>query len=151
MSDAVIIMRDQIHDLKPNTKYILNLDTSLGSGTHWTSFFINGKSLTYFDSFGMPPPQELVDYASKHKLSIKWNKIQYQDDQSTACGYFAMYAVKSMSDGTYPKSLKVFNKGSSTVRNELALGSRPRPISESTNLERSKDLITNDNIVKSYF
>lgn len=139
MSDAVIIMRDQIHDLKPNTKYILNLDTSLGSGTHWTSFYIVKNQLTYFDSFGMPPPQELVDYASKHKLSIKWNKIQYQDDQSTACGYFAMYAVKSMSDGTYPKSLKVF------------WGSRPTSISESTNLERSKDLITNDNIVKSYF
>jgi hypothetical protein len=58
----------------------------------------------------MPPPQELVDYAYKHRLSIKWNDIQYQDNDSVACGYFAMYVADSMVKKSYPQSLNVFSQ-----------------------------------------
>lgn len=100
-------MRDQITTVYPNNPYILNLDTSAGSGTHWTTFMLSKKTIQYFDSFGMPPPQELVDYASKHKLAIKYNQQQYQNVSSVACGYFAMYVAKSMYEKTYPSSLDI--------------------------------------------
>src|SRR5678816_4443801 len=41
---------------------ILNLDDSSGRGSHWTCWIKRAKDKTYFDSYGLPPPTELVKY-----------------------------------------------------------------------------------------
>ena len=33
--------------------YVINLDEFKSIGTHWTDLYVNGKNLTYFDSFGV--------------------------------------------------------------------------------------------------
>lgn len=88
------LMRDEVvnlnlHMLHP---YILNLDTT--SGTHWTLFMkLSSKILCYFDPFGRPPPNELVDLADHNKLEILYTTNQIQDISSVACGYFVIIAT----------------------------------------------------------
>ena len=50
---------------------------------------VKNNIIDYFDSFGMPPLKEIVD----KKLKYKYNNIQYQDNSSVLCGYWAMYFV----------------------------------------------------------
>lgn len=91
------LMRDEL-DLdadKIPVKYpfILNLDTA--GGTHWTMFMrVTKKKLFYVDSFGRPPPEELVNLAERHSWEILYIDDQIQDRSSVACGYFVMVAIK---------------------------------------------------------
>ena len=57
---------------------IINLDDTIGSGTHWVCYYNN----YYFDSFGMPPPVKIVRCIK----DIQYNDIQYQDTKSVLCG-----------------------------------------------------------------
>ena len=41
---------------------IVNFDKSGGPGTHWVAWYKNGKTRIYFDSYGVQPPIEVVQY-----------------------------------------------------------------------------------------
>ena len=45
--------------------FIYNLEPSYMNGSHWVATFVKNGIVNYFDSFGMPPFQELVDHAKK--------------------------------------------------------------------------------------
>ena len=55
---------------------VINLDDSIGPGTHWVYYYNN----YYFNPFGMPPPLEVKKYIN----NIKYNDIQYQDTRSNS-------------------------------------------------------------------
>ena len=90
-----IAMKDEIHKLK-NGCYILNLDDSQNQGTHWVAFAITDYYVLYSDSFGMPPPQDIYELFLKSKKDIYVNQRQYQDIDSSLCGYFAVYFLFCM-------------------------------------------------------
>ena len=52
---------------KPNKKEygIVNFDKSGGPGTHWVTWYKNGKTKIYFDSYGVQPPIEIINYLGK--------------------------------------------------------------------------------------
>ena len=54
---------------KPKKKEcgILNLDDTSGLGTHWVAWYKNETEKKYFDSYGLQPPNELVDYLQHRK------------------------------------------------------------------------------------
>ena len=56
-------MRDELPS-KPRKieSGILNLNTSYEVGSHWVAWYKNGKERYYFDSFGEPPPIEMMQY-----------------------------------------------------------------------------------------
>ena len=70
---------------------IINLDDTIGSGTHWVFCYNN----YYFYPFGMPPPVEVIKYIK----GIQYNDIQYQDTKSVLCGYYCLYFLKKLNDG----------------------------------------------------
>ena len=41
---------------------IVNLDSVEGAGTHWVAYNACPDWLLYFDSYGLPPPAELIHY-----------------------------------------------------------------------------------------
>ena len=91
-----IYAKDQLRTdmIKPNQFYIINLDDSIGNGTHWTAFYVDNYSIEYFDSYGLKPPQiisENYDYI--------YNSSQLQSYESKACGYYCLYFIYHLSHG----------------------------------------------------
>ena len=86
-------------DLKQNMNYIINLESEFNEdgkpngGSHWTCLVITKRSGSvfpmYFDSFGNPPPQHLVDIVQKRfKKRISWTEKNVQSMLSGVCGYY---------------------------------------------------------------
>ncbi len=100
-------MRDEISSTQPkiNECGVLNLNTHWQRGSHWTCWYKRGKDRYYFDSFGEPPPTELLRYLKtpteldEDLPAIKCNAITVQHDQSEECGSLCLYVLKEMSKG----------------------------------------------------
>jgi len=76
---------------------ILNLDDSLGGGSHWTAWHADiGSVHYYFDSFGIQPPLELVEYL---KPPIYYNTEEVQPRDQVFCGHLCLYVLKELSKG----------------------------------------------------
>ena len=45
--------------------FIYNLEPAYLSGSHWVATYVKDNVINYFDSFGMPPFQEMVEHAKK--------------------------------------------------------------------------------------
>jgi len=84
---------------------ILNLDDSLGGGSHWTAWYAcayacakadSGGVHYYFDSFGIQPPLELVEFL---KPPIFYNTEEVQPRDQVFCGHLCLYVLKELSKG----------------------------------------------------
>lgn len=85
---------------KPNQTEsgIINLDSILSSGTHWTCYFKNNNSAVYFDSYGdVKPPKELVKYLNVTNLEYNTDKIQNYNDPPI-CGHLCLEFLKQISN-----------------------------------------------------
>ena len=100
------------------TLFIYNLEPSYMGGSHWVATYVKNGIINYFDSFGMPPFQEIVDHARKKNLILLHQNNQIQNINTTTCGYFCLYFLNEMSKGrSYYDLLKVFNIHN-TMKNE---------------------------------
>ena len=60
--NVVICMRDELTNVSKHTKnIIMNLEDNNGNGSHWVCIF-NSQDKYYFDSFGLPPPVEVIKF-----------------------------------------------------------------------------------------
>ena len=98
--------------------FIYNLELAYLSGSHWVATYVNDKVVHYFDSFDMPPFQEMVDHAKKKNLTLPHKNSQIQNLYTTTCGYFCLYFLNEMHQGNdYFDLLQVFD--ADTDKNEL--------------------------------
>ena len=98
--------------------FIYNLEPSYMSGSHWVATYVQDKVINYFDSFGLPPFQEIVNHAKKKNLTLLHQSDQIQNINTTTCGYFCLYFLNEMNKGkTYFDLLKVFDIHN-TMKNE---------------------------------
>ena len=72
---------------------ILNLDGVSGRGTHWVCWYKNNDNF-YFDSFGVQPPNELIEYLSS---PIFYNTEKIQPDGEVICGHLCLYVLYRLS------------------------------------------------------
>lgn len=100
------VMRDEIEKIEGDGFYIINLDRSGNTGTHWTALIINKNKAYYIDSFGVLPPEEIYNYLLK-KYTVYYNSSQYQDNNSSACGLFVLLAMYFMKNNKC--QMKKFN------------------------------------------
>ena len=77
---------------------ILNLDDTTGSGTHWVAWYKNGTEKKYFDSYGLQPPNELVDYLHS---PILYNTARVQPYDQVFCGHLCLYVLKQLGGGQH--------------------------------------------------
>ena len=84
---------------------IVNFDKSGGLGTHWVAWYKNGKTKIYFDSYGVQPPLEVVEYLGS---LIHYNTDQLQPVGQVFCGNLCLYVLKELSMGH--EFQKVLNK-----------------------------------------
>ena len=84
---------------------VLNLNTHEQKGSHWIAWYKAGKERYYFDSFGEPPPIEMMQYlkTSRELKSdlpvIKQNAVTVQHDASNECGSLCLFVLTHLSNG----------------------------------------------------
>ena len=90
--------------------FIYNLEPHYMSGSHWVTTYVRDDTINYFDSFGMPPFQELVNHAKEKNLNLLHQNQQIQNLYTTTCGYFCLYFLNEMHKGVdYFDLLQVFS------------------------------------------
>ena len=78
-----------------NGEYVINLDHSRNTGTHWVVIFVKSNEVIYFDSFGVEYiPKEIMERLKKK--DIKTSVFRIQDYSSIMCGYFCMLFIEYM-------------------------------------------------------
>lgn len=90
--------------VKPQTRlgFVINTDKHNQPGSHWQSVFVDGRpngsmSCEFFDSFGDSADKTIMNGMHKickkleadNYLKFKHNRVQYQSDRSSNCGFFA--------------------------------------------------------------
>ena len=85
---------------KPKKKEcgILNLDDTTGLGTHWVAWYKNGTEKKYFDSYGLQPPNELIDYLHS---PILYNTERVQPYDQVFCGHLCLYVLNHLGEGQH--------------------------------------------------
>ena len=80
------------------------------SGSHWVSTYVKNGIINYFDSFGMPTFQEILNHAKKENLTLLHQNNQIKNIMTTTCCYFCWYFLNKINKGnSYYDLLKVFD------------------------------------------
>lgn len=91
-------MRDSLPDAGPlqNECAVLNLDASVGMGTHWVAYYKIGSIVYYFDSYGnLPPPTELIHYLGSD-TNIYYNYLNFQEYGTVICGHLCVVFLQNI-------------------------------------------------------
>ena len=94
--------RDQYKGkIKPTACGVVNMDVSTGPGTHFTCFHSapDREHISYFDSYGAVPPEEIQKYLLSSGKTIAWNTTQYQEIGSSLCGYYCIKVLRELAKG----------------------------------------------------
>ena len=119
-----VFSRDNLPNSIKNGAYVINLDEYHDIGTHWVAFYVNNKTITYFDSFGVEHiPKEIMKFIARKKIITNIYRRQAYD--SIMCGYFCIGFINFMFDG--------------------------KSLTDYTNLFSPNDLKKNDDIILNYF
>ena len=81
-----------------NGAYVIYLDEYHDIGTHWVALYVNNKTITYFDSFGVEHiPKEIMKFIARKKIITNIYRIQAYD--SIMCGSFCIGFINFMFNG----------------------------------------------------
>ena len=89
---------DNLPNTIKNGAYVINLDEYHDIGTHWVSLYVNNKTVTYFDSFGVEHiPKEIIKFIDNKNIISNIFRIQAYD--SIMCGYFCTGFINFLFNG----------------------------------------------------
>ena len=84
-----VYSRDNLPDKIKDGAYVINIDEYSDIGTHWIALYVNNKTVTYFDSFGVEHiPKEIKKFINIKNIISKIFRIQSYD--SVMCRYFCI-------------------------------------------------------------
>ena len=114
--------RDNLPDEIKDGRHVINLDEYSDIGTHWIALYVNNKTVTYFDSFGIEhKPKEVKKFIGNRNIIPNIFRIQSCD--SIMCGYFCIGLIdymlmdKSLTDYTNLFSPNNFKKNADIILN----------------------------------
>ena len=121
--DLLVSIVEIIYLIKiKNGAYVINLDEYSDVGTHWIALYVNIKTATYFDSFGIEHiPKVVKKFIGNRNIVTNIYKIQNYD--SIMCGYFCigfinyMLMGKSVTDYTNLFSPNNFKRNDDKILN----------------------------------
>ena len=80
-----------------NNDDVINRDDYLDIGTHWIAFYVNNKTVTYFDSFGFEHSlSKIKKFINKNIIA---NIFRLQPYDSVMCRYFCVGFIDFMLKG----------------------------------------------------
>jgi hypothetical protein len=96
-----VFFKSQLKEMKmkPNRSYIINLEDEFdeeglrNDGSHYTCFQYNKypkgvDEYVYFDSYGVCPPQEVLDFCGVKKMP--YSEVDIQSLMNDACGWYCL-------------------------------------------------------------
>lgn len=92
-----VIMKDQLTNGNfQNGNYIMNLNNSDQSGSHWVAFIKYSNSIFYCDSYGIYPPEKEWKIFLNNCENLYVNTKQFQPINSDRCGYYSILFLHYM-------------------------------------------------------
>ena len=85
-----VFSRDNLGSAVKKGAYVINLDEYHDIGTHWVALYVNNKTITYFDSFGVEHIPRNYEIYCSYKIITNIYRIQAYD--SIMCGYFLLHS-----------------------------------------------------------
>ena len=120
--DLLVHSTDSLPNKIKDGAYVIHLGEYSDIGTHWIALYVNNKSVTYFDSFGIEHiPKEVKKFIGNRNTISNIYRIQNYD--SIMCGYFCigfidyMFKRKSLTDYTNLFSPNNFKKNDDIILN----------------------------------
>ena len=93
-----VYSRDNLPDKIKDGAYVKNLDEYSDIGTHWVALYVNNKTATYLNSFGIEQiPIEIKKFISNKNVIANICRVQNYD--WIMCGYFCIGFINYMFDG----------------------------------------------------
>ena len=130
-----VFSRDNLPNTIRNGAYVINLDEYHDIETHWVALYVNNKTATYFDPFGVEHiPKDIMKFIGSNEQSssaktrnknIITNICRIQAYDSIMCGYFCIGFINFMFNGN--------------------------SLTDYTSLFSPNDLKKNDDIILKYF
>ena len=115
-----VYSRDNLSDKIKDEEYVVNLDEYSDIGTHWITLYVNNKTVTYFDSFGIEHiPKEVKKFIGNRNVITSICRIQ--NYESIMCDYFCIAFInyifmgKSLTDYTNLFSPNNFKKNDDII------------------------------------
>ena len=72
--------------------FVVNTDPAHKPGQHWVVLINTPTSVTYFDPYGIPPPEIIRTRLVKTSKTLLYNRKRFQGLRNT-CGYYCMYFI----------------------------------------------------------
>ena len=88
----------------PQNLLNMNFNTHDQQGSHWVCWFKSDNDRYYFDSFGEPPPIELLTYLKSYEELnnnspvIRQSAVTVQRYESNECGSLCLFVLKMLSE-----------------------------------------------------
>ena len=93
-----VYLRDNLPDKTKDGAYVINLDEYSDIGTHWIALYVNTKTVTYFDNFGVEHiPNEIKKFINNKNIIA--NIFRKQEYDSVMCGYFCIVFINFVFNG----------------------------------------------------
>jgi len=86
---------ESLNKLPPNGLSIINLGDESRGGTHWVMLWVEDATITYMDSYGVGPEDDIIRLAGKRR--IIFNKKQIQRYEEEHCGVWVLLCAKFLS------------------------------------------------------
>ncbi len=99
-----VLMKDEATHNLPNGSYIFNLQNHNQNGTHWVALIKQKNKYYYCDSFGICPPQTLIDLLQCEEKQFYFNDTQIQNINSILCGYYSLLFLYIMQQSNNMKN-----------------------------------------------
>ena len=82
------------------------------AGTHWVALYdVRPTICIYFDSFGAPPPNEVMKMMKATKKNCVYSNFEVQNYFSQNCGYYCVDMIQDLETGmTFAKALNQYKK-----------------------------------------
>lgn len=86
------------HKIKDNGAMIINLEDveTNGSGTHWVCCVRKNKKNYYFDSYGVPCDEDVLEMFRKSGGTSVYNDSQLQKLNTVTCGYYTIFFIDNV-------------------------------------------------------
>ena len=85
-------------DKRKNGAYVINLDKYSDIANNWIALYVNNKTVTYFDSFGVEHiPKEIKKFINNKNIIANIFRLQSYD--SVMWGYFCIGFINVMLKG----------------------------------------------------